>query len=138
MLSIIRERLRQGRRTIAYPAGEMPSLPDRFRGLPVLDESRCPDGCQACAVACPTDAVRSRRQWASGSTWADAFSAPTASRHVRKERSAITQDHRLAIEDSRRPGPPQRARAGARPAARAEDAPRLRPLAQAPPGECWR
>ena len=41
MLNIIRERLRQGRRTIAYPAGQAPPLPDRFRGLPALDESRC-------------------------------------------------------------------------------------------------
>ena len=57
MFSIIRERLRQGHRTIAYPAGEPPSLPDRFRGLPVLDESKCPDGCQACVEACPTDAI---------------------------------------------------------------------------------
>ena len=57
MIAIIQERLRQGHRTIAYPAGDPPSLPDRFRGLPVLDESKCPDGCQACAQACPTDAV---------------------------------------------------------------------------------
>ncbi len=57
MIKIIRERLRQGRRTIAYPAGDPPPLPDRFRGLPVLDESRCPDGCAACVDACPTDAI---------------------------------------------------------------------------------
>ena len=57
MLHIIRERLRQGRRTISYPAGDPPPLPDRFRGLPVLDESRCPDGCAACAEACPTEAI---------------------------------------------------------------------------------
>jgi Ni,Fe-hydrogenase III small subunit/ferredoxin len=57
MISIIRERLRQGHRTIAYPAGDPPSLPDRFRGLPVLDDSRCPDQCEACVRACPTDAV---------------------------------------------------------------------------------
>jgi len=57
MLSIIRERVRQGHRTIAYPAAKPPPLPDRFRGLPVLDESKCPDGCRACALACPTDAI---------------------------------------------------------------------------------
>jgi Ni,Fe-hydrogenase III small subunit/ferredoxin len=57
MISIIRERLRQRKRTIAYPAGEPPALPDRFRGLPVLDESKCPDGCHECVQACPTDAV---------------------------------------------------------------------------------
>ena len=57
MISIIRARLQQGHRTIAYPAGEPPPLPDRFRGLPVLDASKCPDGCRACAEACPTDAI---------------------------------------------------------------------------------
>jgi Ni,Fe-hydrogenase III small subunit/ferredoxin len=57
MLSIIRERLRQGGRTIAYPSGEPPPLPDRFRGLPVLDETLCPKGCVACIESCPTDAI---------------------------------------------------------------------------------
>jgi Ni,Fe-hydrogenase III small subunit/ferredoxin len=57
MLDIIRERARQGHRTINYPAAAPPPLPDRFRGLPVLDESKCPDGCRACALACPTDAI---------------------------------------------------------------------------------
>src|SRR5277367_5865418 len=57
MLKIIRERLRQGRRTITFPAGEPPQLPDRFRGLPVLDESLCPEGCCSCVKACPTDAI---------------------------------------------------------------------------------
>jgi Ni,Fe-hydrogenase III small subunit/Pyruvate/2-oxoacid:ferredoxin oxidoreductase delta subunit len=57
MIKIIRERFRQGRRTIAYPAGDPAPMPDRFRGLPVLDESRCPEGCRACIEACPTDAI---------------------------------------------------------------------------------
>jgi len=57
MYAIIRERLRQGRRTIQYPKGGPPALPDRFLGLPVLDESKCPDGCRACVEACPTDAI---------------------------------------------------------------------------------
>lgn len=56
MLSILRERLNQGHRTSAYPK-IMPTVPDRLRGLPVLDQSQCPDGCAACAEACPTDAV---------------------------------------------------------------------------------
>jgi Ni,Fe-hydrogenase III small subunit/ferredoxin len=56
MYKIIRERMRQGKRTIAYPSGE-PSLPDRFRGLPVLDDSKCPDGCRTCVEICPTDAI---------------------------------------------------------------------------------
>jgi Ni,Fe-hydrogenase III small subunit/NAD-dependent dihydropyrimidine dehydrogenase PreA subunit len=57
MLRFLATRLHQGRRTAAYPAAPA-ELPDRFRGLPVLDGARCPDGCAKCAEACPTDALR--------------------------------------------------------------------------------
>src|SRR5437899_1636257 len=56
MLQISLARLRQGHRTIAYPAVE-PTLPDRFRGLPVIDAAKCPEACRACADACPTSAI---------------------------------------------------------------------------------
>lgn len=56
MFSVLRERLRQGHRTSRYPL-ELPVLPDRFRGRPVLDASKCPEGCRVCADVCPTDAV---------------------------------------------------------------------------------
>lgn len=57
MLKILIERMRQGYRTSGYPEVD-PSLPDRFRGRPTLDASRCPEGCAACVEACPTDAVK--------------------------------------------------------------------------------
>jgi len=57
MFKAIKERLRQGHRTIDFP-NSLPLLPDRFRGLPMIDSSKCPDGCQACAEACPTDAIQ--------------------------------------------------------------------------------
>jgi Ni,Fe-hydrogenase III small subunit/formate hydrogenlyase subunit 6/NADH:ubiquinone oxidoreductase subunit I len=57
MLDVTLARIKQGHRTISYPA-KVPALPDRFRGLPVIDSSKCPDGCQSCIEACPTDAIR--------------------------------------------------------------------------------
>jgi Ni,Fe-hydrogenase III small subunit/formate hydrogenlyase subunit 6/NADH:ubiquinone oxidoreductase subunit I len=56
MLQVSLARLQQGHRTIPYPAQE-PTLPDRFRGLPVIDLAKCKEGCQACTDACPTSAI---------------------------------------------------------------------------------
>lgn len=57
MLQVIQARLLQGHRTIAFPQAE-PVVPDRLRGLPRLDPSRCPDTCRRCAEACPVECVR--------------------------------------------------------------------------------
>jgi Ni,Fe-hydrogenase III small subunit/ferredoxin len=56
MLEVLLARLQQGHRTIGYPA-EQPALPDRFRGRPIVDASKCPVGCRDCAEACPTEAI---------------------------------------------------------------------------------
>ncbi len=56
MLSILRERLRQGYRTSRFPKEE-PRLPQRFRGMPRLAPERCPAGCKACVSACPHGAM---------------------------------------------------------------------------------
>ena len=57
MWRILLARMKQGHRTAAFPA-EPPALPDRFRGHPVLDPSRCPPDCSECVEACPTEAIR--------------------------------------------------------------------------------
>lgn len=57
MLNILLERARQGHRTMRWPDGPPPPMPERFRGAPVIDRERCPDGCAECVEACPTEAI---------------------------------------------------------------------------------
>ncbi len=57
MIKVILARLQQKHRTIKYPEGAPPPLPDRFRGRPVIHTASCPDGCTLCADACPTGAL---------------------------------------------------------------------------------
>ncbi|MGA9752060.1 MAG: NADH-quinone oxidoreductase subunit NuoB [Acidobacteriota bacterium] len=56
MIRTVKTRWRLGRRTRPFPPKENP-LPERFRGLPALDPSRCEPGCSSCAEACPTGAL---------------------------------------------------------------------------------
>lgn len=56
MLKAILTRFRQGHRTILYPDAPLP-LPPRFRGLPLLDATKCKAGCTSCANACPYGAI---------------------------------------------------------------------------------
>lgn len=56
MIKALLARFGQGHRTVPFPSGEV-TMPDRFRGLPEVDLTKCPDGCRACAEACPTNAI---------------------------------------------------------------------------------
>jgi Ni,Fe-hydrogenase III small subunit/NAD-dependent dihydropyrimidine dehydrogenase PreA subunit len=56
MLRTLLARLQQGYRTMPFPSDAV-TMPDRFRGAPLLDRSKCKEGCRACAEACPTDAI---------------------------------------------------------------------------------
>lgn len=57
MLNVILARLQQKHRTMAYPDGPPPPLPDRLRGCPTFGTTACPEGCHACADVCPTGAI---------------------------------------------------------------------------------
>lgn len=57
MLKEIFTRLQQGHRTIKFPHGAPPALPDRLRGLPHVSSAKCKADCRACVDACPTGAI---------------------------------------------------------------------------------
>jgi len=59
MLTIIRERLRQGHRTSKFPKIE-PQLPERFRGLPQISEDLSPQLREAAIASCPFGALSNR------------------------------------------------------------------------------
>lgn len=56
MLNILKSRFQQGYRTNRFPE-QVPPLPDRLRGRPVIDAAKCPAECRLCADACPTRAI---------------------------------------------------------------------------------
>jgi len=57
MIKLMLARLQQGHRTMRYPDAPPPEMPDRFRGRPRIDSTKCPSGCRECAEACPTNAI---------------------------------------------------------------------------------
>lgn len=52
MINMLLARFQQKHRTFPYPK-KMPTMSDRYRGLPIINEGRCP-----CIDACPTGALR--------------------------------------------------------------------------------
>jgi Ni,Fe-hydrogenase III small subunit/Pyruvate/2-oxoacid:ferredoxin oxidoreductase delta subunit len=54
---ILKARFRQKCRTMKYPKGELPELPARFAGRPIITKE-CGEPCQTCLDICPTQAIR--------------------------------------------------------------------------------
>jgi Ni,Fe-hydrogenase III small subunit/formate hydrogenlyase subunit 6/NADH:ubiquinone oxidoreductase subunit I len=57
MLDLLRTRLKQGTRTSGFPK-EAPEFPERFRGRPAFDASRCGDSCRECARSVPSALIQ--------------------------------------------------------------------------------
>jgi Ni,Fe-hydrogenase III small subunit/Pyruvate/2-oxoacid:ferredoxin oxidoreductase delta subunit len=113
MLHGLIERLRQKKRTSAYPE-QPPLLPERFRGLPLIAEAACLTGnCgRNCASACPTGAIQTHDSGLSLDLGLCVFCAscasacPHAAISFSKEyRLAGTSREALVIRTGRQPGP---------------------------------
>ncbi len=58
MFQIIKTRILQKYRTMAYPDGPPPELPEIFAGRPVISRSACTEtGCKLCIAGCPVQAI---------------------------------------------------------------------------------
>jgi len=90
-----------------YPDAPPPALPERFRGRPVIDADKCPQGCDECAKACPTQAItitdKPRVDLGRCLFCTDCQSAcPTgAIRYTREYRLAVRQREDLIVEPDR-------------------------------------
>jgi len=94
MLKILAARHHQGYRTFPYPK-ELPSLPDRLRGRPKLDASRCPPDCKLCEEICPTQAIRRTPQGLSLDLGRCLF-CPACEQACPTQAVQFTTEHRLA------------------------------------------
>ncbi|MBI4912425.1 MAG: NADH-quinone oxidoreductase subunit NuoB [Acidobacteria bacterium] len=97
MISILLSRLRQGHRTLPYPKA-LPTLPERFRGLPAVNASRCPDGCRTCAEACPTEAIRIEEKGPRIDLGRCLF-CPDCVEACPEGAISFTRDHRLSVRE---------------------------------------
>lgn len=96
MIRTLLARISQGHRTMAYPDGPPPELPERFRGLPSIDAARCPAGCRDCADACPTEAV-SFRDGRPAIDLGRCLFCPECEAACPEKAISFTRDHRLAV-----------------------------------------
>ncbi len=57
MLDSLLARIHQKHRTMTFPDGPPPELPERFMGRPVITATDCLSGCSRCVEICPTQAI---------------------------------------------------------------------------------
>jgi Ni,Fe-hydrogenase III small subunit/formate hydrogenlyase subunit 6/NADH:ubiquinone oxidoreductase subunit I len=101
MLRFLRTRLQQGTRTSTYPAGEV-QFPDRFRGRPSFDATRCSDACATCRQAMPSALLIAGTDHAPAVDVGGCLFSPEEATACQHGAMHFTADHRMAA--SRRDG----------------------------------
>jgi len=95
MLEFLRVRVQQGTRTAPYPGGAA-EFPDRFRGRPALDPTKCDGTCPGCAERVPSALLT---RGADGRVALDVGAclfAPEEAAACAHGGLRFTQDHRMA------------------------------------------
>lgn len=95
MFDFIRTRLQQGTRTSAFPRGDA-EFPDRYRGLPVLDATRCANGCSDCATHAPSEVVRIAGEGAPALDLGACLFSPEEALACPEGTISYTRDYRMA------------------------------------------
>ena len=57
MLDTLLARIQQKHRTMKFPDGPPPELPDRYMGRPLINSKYCPSDCARCVEICSTQAI---------------------------------------------------------------------------------
>jgi len=95
MLDFLRTRWAQGTRTSPFPDGAI-EFPERFRGRPALDASRCKLGCQECRGAMPSALVVPGPDGRASLDIGACLFSPEEATACQHGAISYTRDHRLA------------------------------------------
>lgn len=95
MLDFLRTRWAQGTSTSPFPA-EVPDFPERFRGRPVLDRSRCLAECHACREEVPSSLLEVGADGRASLDLGACLFSPEEASGCRHGAISYTRDHRLA------------------------------------------
>lgn len=95
MFDYLRTRLQQGTRTSLFPR-DGAELPERFRGRPALDATRCSSGCRDCVERTPSELLRIARDGATGLDLGACLFSPEETLACPDGAVQYTRDYRLA------------------------------------------
>jgi Ni,Fe-hydrogenase III small subunit/formate hydrogenlyase subunit 6/NADH:ubiquinone oxidoreductase subunit I len=95
MLRFLRTRLQQGTRTAEFPREQL-EFPERFRGRPSFDPTRCEGGCRACRAALPSAVLIEQEGRMALDVGACLF-APEEASTCPAGAIRFSKDHRMAV-----------------------------------------
>jgi Ni,Fe-hydrogenase III small subunit/formate hydrogenlyase subunit 6/NADH:ubiquinone oxidoreductase subunit I len=98
MLDFLRTRWAQGTRTSPFPGGAS-EFPERFRGRPLLDPTRCDGGCAECRDRMPSDALVVGPDGRASLDLAACLFAPEEAARCRLGAVSFSNDYRVAARD---------------------------------------